>query len=288
VTDCKMEDEVLNLKWSNHKNTFFKNLKILREKSIYTDATLAVEGKFYHVHKIVMSTSSEYFSDIFETTPCKSLMIVLKDVRTNDIEALLDYIYLGEVNVHHKDLESLLKTAECLRIKGLAIPDEDLTNISKNSTSKHDDSLRDSPPPKRRRQNSSTMPPHATSAASSPKESVTLLENSAQPSPIPPNSISITRQDEPAVIKVKIEDCEEQEQSSRKEMDYEGGASSLRDPGGDAGFDILKTEHEVEMDYSEEHKQRFSRENDYEGNAIHNCDPLRDSGSEHFNLIHKP
>ncbi|CAL4068347.1 unnamed protein product [Meganyctiphanes norvegica] len=251
-----MEDGLLSLKWNNHKTTFFEILRILREKSNYTDATLAVEGKFYPVHKLVMSTCSEYFSDIFEKTPCKSPVIVLKDVRSHDIEALLDYMYLGEVNVNQNDLSSLLKTAECLRIKGLAVPDEDPTKVRKNSTSSHDDTRRDSPPPKRRRHHSitDTIPPRAASPVPSPPKSATALVKPAQTTPIPPHSItphstpntSNTEQDEPTVVKVEMDDNEEQEDRFRRENNYEGSASNDRDTGGDYGPDLSKAEHEPE------------------------------------------
>lgn len=91
----------------------------------YTDVTLACDGKFYPVHKLVLSTCSEYFSDIFDRTPCKNPVVVLKDIQCQDLEFLLDYMYIGEVNVRQNDLASLIKAAECLRIKGLAVPDDD-------------------------------------------------------------------------------------------------------------------------------------------------------------------
>jgi len=180
----------------------------------------------------------------------------LKDVRSHDIEALLDYMYLGEVNVNQNDLSSLLKTAECLRIKGLAVPDEDPTKVRKNSTSSHDDTRRDSPPPKRRRHHSitDTIPPRAASPVPSPPKSATALVKPAQTTPIPPHSItphstpntSNTEQDEPTVVKVEMDDNEEQEDRFRRENNYEGSASNDRDTGGDYGPDLSKAEHEPE------------------------------------------
>ncbi|XP_042227483.1 longitudinals lacking protein, isoforms H/M/V-like isoform X2 [Homarus americanus] len=61
---------------------------------------------------------------MFERTNCKHPIIVLKDIRHEDLEALLNYMYVGEVNVLQTDLSGLIKAAECLRIKGLAVPDE--------------------------------------------------------------------------------------------------------------------------------------------------------------------
>ncbi|MCL4126551.1 UNVERIFIED_CONTAM: hypothetical protein GTU68_033073, partial [Idotea baltica] len=83
----------------------------------YSDATLACEGKFYPVHKLVLSVCSEYFDAMLERTPCKHPIIVLRDVQPEDLEALLIYMYEGIVSVAQNDLARLIKTAEMLRIK---------------------------------------------------------------------------------------------------------------------------------------------------------------------------
>ena len=55
----------------------------------------------------------------FQSTPCKHPVIVLQDVAFNDLHALVEFIYHGEVNVHQRSLSSFLKTAEVLRVSGL-------------------------------------------------------------------------------------------------------------------------------------------------------------------------
>ncbi|KAB7497607.1 Longitudinals lacking protein, isoform G [Armadillidium nasatum] len=144
----EMEDGLLSLKWNNHKSTFFHILSGLRKKLVrflnenkvyilisetYTDATLACEGRFFPVHKLVMSTCSDYFCEVFENTNCKSPVVILKDIKHHDLEALLDYMYLGEVDVKQNELAGLIKAAECLRIKGLAVPDEDPALLPKKT-----------------------------------------------------------------------------------------------------------------------------------------------------------
>ncbi|XP_045611106.1 protein bric-a-brac 2 isoform X2 [Procambarus clarkii] len=156
-----MEAEVLALKWNNHQSIFYHIISGLRTKGNYTDVTLACEGKFYPVHKLVLSTCSEYFCDIFDRTPCKNPVVVLKDIQCQDLEFLLDYMYIGEVNVRQNELTSLIKAAECLKIKGLAVPDEQPKHHASdggncNSGSRHRSAEyhagdRNSPPPKRRR-----------------------------------------------------------------------------------------------------------------------------------------
>ena len=64
---------------------------------------------------------------MLNSTPCKHPVIVLKDIKTEDLESLLNYMYDGIVSVSQNDLARLIKAAEMLRIKGLAVPDESTT-----------------------------------------------------------------------------------------------------------------------------------------------------------------
>ena len=201
-----------------------------------------------------MSTCSEYFSEIFERTPCKSPVIVLKDVRSQDMDALLDYMYLGEVNVNQNDLASLLKTAECLRIKGLAVPDEDPTKTKKQHLS---DDRRESPPPKRRRHEdpsstSQTLRPASPSASSPSKNSSTLGaagdRTGAQHTSLPGGQGQDCPHDSidpPPMVKVEMEEADDLEDGYRRDNNYEGGSIHEGD-GGDYGSEVSKSEHDPE------------------------------------------
>ncbi|XP_018010398.1 B-cell lymphoma 6 protein homolog isoform X1 [Hyalella azteca] len=127
----KMSSGLLSLKWNHHRSTFLHVLANIRRKESYSDVTLACAGKFYPAHKLVLSTCSEYFEEMFERTQCKHPVIVLKDIGADDLEALLSYMYDGEVNVLQENLSSLIKAAECLKIKGLAVADSDPTDRTK-------------------------------------------------------------------------------------------------------------------------------------------------------------
>ncbi|XP_069191883.1 zinc finger and BTB domain-containing protein 41 isoform X2 [Procambarus clarkii] len=160
---------LLSLRWNNHRTSFLQVLSSMRDKKTYSDITIACAGKFYSVHKFVLSTCSDYFVDIIEKTPCKHPIIVLKDIRHQDLEALLNYMYLGEVNVLQNELAGLIKAAECLRIKGLAVPDESPPPHPGENTHKPVKSWEEgSPHAKRRRHedestNSNSSPPRKKS-----------------------------------------------------------------------------------------------------------------------------
>lgn len=127
--------------------------------------TVACEGKFYPVHKLVLSTCSDYFLKMFEYTPCKHPIIVLKDIQCKDMEALLSYMYAGIVSVDQSDLAQLIKAAELLQIKGLAVPDELPFNIKKGR-SMMDGS--NSPRSKRRKQDDTSWEESQSVDLSSP------------------------------------------------------------------------------------------------------------------------
>lgn len=80
---------------------------------------------------------------MFELSENKNLMIVLTDINHKELETLLDYMYLGEVNILQSDLTMFMKAAEHLQIKGLAEPSEsnqkkELTYNKRNLTQRED------------------------------------------------------------------------------------------------------------------------------------------------------
>ncbi|XP_063865048.1 myoneurin-like isoform X2 [Scylla paramamosain] len=155
-----MADGLLSLSWNNHSATFCHALSSLRAKDRYADVTLSCEGKFYAVHKLVLSTCSEYFDNIFEQTPCKHPIIVLANIQQAELEAILSYMYDGTVTVSQSNLPRLIKVAELLQIKGLAVPDEPPKSSSAphhRRQSQDSSSGKNSPSPRTKLNNSSEI-----------------------------------------------------------------------------------------------------------------------------------
>lgn len=97
--------------------TVFDNLF---QNEALVDVTLACEGLSLKAHKMVLSACSPFFQSLFIDNPCKHPIVILKDVRFTDLKALVDFMYKGEVNVSQDQLNRLLKTAETLKVRGLA------------------------------------------------------------------------------------------------------------------------------------------------------------------------
>ncbi|KAK3919419.1 Protein tramtrack, beta isoform [Frankliniella fusca] len=116
----KMSAQEYCLRWKYHHSNLQQMFSNLLERESYTDVTLACEGKTLKAHKMVLSACSTYFDSIFSEYSEKNPIVILKDVKFMDMKSLVNFMYRGEINVQNSHLSSLLKTAEDLRIKGLA------------------------------------------------------------------------------------------------------------------------------------------------------------------------
>ncbi|XP_018022060.1 zinc finger protein 768 isoform X7 [Hyalella azteca] len=157
-----MPDEILSLKWNKHNSTFLEVLSILRDQEAFVDVTLACGGKIFPAHKFILSTCSDYFKQMFAVNPDKHPIVYLKDVPATDLEALLDFMYRGEVDVSRTNLASLMNTAEGLQVKGLAIPDGShllrRETLSTPTPPRPPPEPSISPPPKRKRYHENYLP----------------------------------------------------------------------------------------------------------------------------------
>ena len=80
------------------------------------DVTIGCERSSLKAHKMVLAASSPYFQALFMDNPCKHPIVILKDVKFEDLKALVEFMYRGEVTVTQEQLPSLLKAAETLQI----------------------------------------------------------------------------------------------------------------------------------------------------------------------------
>lgn len=108
------------LKWNNHQANLLSVFERLLSNEALVDVTLACEGLSLKAHKMVLSACSPFFETLFVENPCKHPIVILKDMRYMDLKAIVEFMYRGEVNVPQDQLSTLLKTAETLKVKGLA------------------------------------------------------------------------------------------------------------------------------------------------------------------------
>ena len=124
------------LRWNDFQTNMVASFKHLRDEKSFCDVTLACDGQSTKAHKMILSACSPYFKALLEENPAKHPIIILKDVPFQhltgyhcllficisyvNISAILEFMYAGEVNVAQDQLPAFLKTAERLKVKGLA------------------------------------------------------------------------------------------------------------------------------------------------------------------------
>ncbi|XP_050294021.1 protein bric-a-brac 1 isoform X2 [Anthonomus grandis grandis] len=139
-----MDSQQYCLRWNNHLKNLTDVLTDFLREQVLCDVTLASNGQVFQAHQIVLSACSPYFETLFIQTPHKHPIVFLKDVSPNEVKALLDFMYKGEVNVSQNLLPAFLKTAESLQIRGLS--------DSNNLNSQTDDREMENRPPQVRRE----------------------------------------------------------------------------------------------------------------------------------------
>ena len=112
--------EKLCLQWNDFKENVTSSFGELRDDQDFTDVTLACEdGKQVEAHKVILSSSSPFFQKILKRNRHTHPMIYMRGVKSDDLSAIIDFLYFGETNVYQENLDSFLAIAQELQLKGL-------------------------------------------------------------------------------------------------------------------------------------------------------------------------
>lgn len=117
--------ETFCLKFNDFQANLTSAFNELREESDLLDTSIICDngGQVIRAHKLVLSASSAVFRQLFRNVAVNKSsnepMIFLLDVKAEDFRALLDFMYEGQVNVAHENLNEFLALAEKLQIRGL-------------------------------------------------------------------------------------------------------------------------------------------------------------------------
>ena len=112
--------EKLCLQWNDFRENAVNTFGNLKEDKDFTDVTLVCEdGKQVEVHKVILANSSPFFQNILRKNKHIHPLIYMRGVKSDDLLAIVDFLYCGEANVHQQNLDSFLAIAEELQLKGL-------------------------------------------------------------------------------------------------------------------------------------------------------------------------
>ncbi|XP_037084292.1 zinc finger and BTB domain-containing protein 17-like [Pollicipes pollicipes] len=121
-----MNGQKFCLKWDHFRTSVTSVFNNLRQDEELVDITLCCEGQKIKAHRMMLSACSPYFRELLKENPCQHPVFFLKDTSIEDLRAVIEFVYRGEVNVSQTQLGSFIKTAEMLQIRGLSGEEDDV------------------------------------------------------------------------------------------------------------------------------------------------------------------
>lgn len=76
-------------------------------------------GRQFKAHKVILAACSKHFQELFDTAPpshAGACYVILEATTADNMQALLEFMYKGEVHVSQDALSSFLKSGENLQV----------------------------------------------------------------------------------------------------------------------------------------------------------------------------
>ena len=97
------------------------SLKALFNTNDFADVTLVTDDdNQFQAHKVILGFGSAFFRNILKKNQHPFPLIYLKNISKTQLEAVLKFLYLGQVQVLENQIQEFLHIAEDLKIKGLS------------------------------------------------------------------------------------------------------------------------------------------------------------------------
>ena len=110
--NCESKAGEFLLTWDNHRKNASEAFSSLRNDEFFSDVTLACQDQQFKAHKVVLAACSPFFEQVLKNHQHPNPLIFLKGVEVKHMEALLDFVYCGEVSLQQMELEDFLRAGE--------------------------------------------------------------------------------------------------------------------------------------------------------------------------------
>ena len=108
------------LQWNDFQANASSTFKEMRKDQEFVDVTLACDDNHkIEAHKMVLAASSSFFGDLLRQNKHPKPFIYLRGIKVKALTSILDFMYNGEVNMPHEDLDDFMKVGDDLKVKGL-------------------------------------------------------------------------------------------------------------------------------------------------------------------------
>jgi len=107
------------LRWNDFEANISSAFRDLKEEKDFSDVTLVCADQQVEAHKVILAACSPFFKKVLRKAQHSHPLIYMRGVKFSDMEAVLSFVYHGEVNMAQADLKNFLAVAEELEVKGL-------------------------------------------------------------------------------------------------------------------------------------------------------------------------
>ena len=90
-------NEKFCLRWNDFETNISSAFQEIREEKEFFDVTIATEDNQVEAHRVILSACSPFFRQILNRTHHHHPLLYLKGVRFDDLSAVLNFMYHGEV-----------------------------------------------------------------------------------------------------------------------------------------------------------------------------------------------
>ena len=116
----RVMSEKLCLKWNDFQDNINTAFGSLRNEHDFSDVTLACEdGEQMEAHQVILAASSPFFRNLLRKNKHPHPLVYMRGIKSEDLVAILDFLYFGEANVYQENIDAFLAIAEELNLKGL-------------------------------------------------------------------------------------------------------------------------------------------------------------------------
>ena len=109
----KMHQEKCNLNWQTYSDHLREMMNEMMKSNELTDVTLVCDDKIqFNAHRVVVSACSSVFKSIINNIPQNSSVIYLRGIQHQEMESILEFMYLCVANFYQERMDDFLNVAK--------------------------------------------------------------------------------------------------------------------------------------------------------------------------------
>ena len=117
-----MQQDIISLQLNNFPIHLSSSLNYLFKRNNYTDVTLVSDDKVqFQAHKFVLSACSPVMKNLLLCNPHSHPIIFLRGIKQQELQYILQFIYLGNANIHQDSINRFLEILKDLQVKEVTV-----------------------------------------------------------------------------------------------------------------------------------------------------------------------